>query len=49
MSEKEKDIITRLSETVQKLNRENQQYLIGVAEGMAIAKDSQRDEQLQKA
>lgn len=49
MSEKEKNIIARLSETVQTLDREKQQYLIGVAEGMAIAKDGQRDEQLQKA
>ena len=48
MSDKEKNIITRLSESVPKLDRENQQYLIGVAEGMAIAKDSQRYEQLQK-
>lgn len=49
MSEKEKNIIRRLSDTVPKLDKEKQNYLLGVAEGMAIAKDSQRDEQLQKA
>lgn len=49
MSEKEKNIIIKLSETVPKLDKEKQNYILGVAEGMAIAKNSQRDEQLQEA
>lgn len=40
MSEKEKDLIKKLCDTVPKLNKENQSYLVGVAEGMAIAKAS---------
>lgn len=49
MSEKEKSIIRRLSDTVPKLDKEKQNYLLGVAEGMALAKDTQREEQLQEA
>lgn len=40
LSEKEKDLIKKLCDTVPKLNKENQSYLVGVAEGMAIAKAS---------
>lgn len=47
MSEKEKDIIRRISDTVPKLDREKQNYILGVAEGMAIAKENQKDKQLQ--
>lgn len=39
MSEKEKDLIKKLSDTVPKLDKEKQNYLLGVAEGMAIAKE----------
>ena len=46
---KEKNIIRRLSDTVPKLDKDKQNYILGVAEGMAIAKDSQRDKQLQEA
>jgi len=49
MSEKEKSIIIKLSETVPKLDKEKQNYILGVAEGMAIAKDGQREKQLQEA
>ena len=49
MSEKEKSILRRLSDNVTKLDKEKQNYILGVSEGMVIAKDSQRDEQLQKA
>lgn len=49
MSDKEKNIIRRLSDTVPKLDKDKQNYILGVAEGMAIAKDSQRDKQLQEA
>ncbi len=48
MSEKEKSIITKLSETVPTLDKEKQNYLLGVAEGMAIARDGQMDKQLQE-
>lgn len=48
MSDKEKNIIRRLSDTVPKLDKDKQSYILGVAEGMAIVKDSQRDKQLQK-
>ena len=47
MSEKEKNIIRRLSDTVPKLDKEKQNYILGVAEGMAIAKENQKDVQLQ--
>lgn len=46
---KEKSITRRISETVNKLDKEKQNYILGVDEGMAIAKDSQRDKQLQEA
>lgn len=36
MSEKEKSIIKRLSDTFPKLDRENQKYVLGIAEGMAM-------------
>lgn len=36
MSDKEKSIITRLSDTFPKLDRENQKYVLGIAEGMAM-------------
>lgn len=39
MSEKEKQIIEKLSSTVPKLDKEKQNYILGVAEGMAIAKE----------
>lgn len=40
MSEKEKQIIEKISGTVPKLDREKQNYILGVAEGMVIAKES---------
>jgi len=39
MSEKEKDIIRKLSTTVPKLDKDKQNYILGVAEGMAIVKE----------
>lgn len=39
MSEKEKQIIEKLSSTVPKLDKEKQNYILGVAEGMVIAKE----------
>lgn len=49
MSDKEKSILERLSDTVPTLDREKQNYLVGLAEGMAIVRDSQNDKQLQQA
>lgn len=42
MSEREKEIIQKLSDTIPKLDKEKQNYLLGVAEGMAIAKETQQ-------
>lgn len=39
MSEKEKELINNISKTVSKLDREKQNYILGVAEGIAIAKE----------
>lgn len=39
MSEKEKEIIKKLSSTVRKLDKDKQSYVLGVAEGMAIARE----------
>lgn len=49
MSDKEKNILERLSNTVPALDEKKQNYLVGLAEGMAIARDDQRDKQLQEA
>lgn len=52
MSEKEKNIIRRLSDTIPKLDREKQNYVLGIAEGMVIAKEtagSEREKELQEA
>ncbi|MCM1386448.1 MAG: hypothetical protein NC231_03910 [Bacillus sp. (in: Bacteria)] len=38
MSEKEKDIIKKISDIFVNLSIENQNYILGVAEGMAISK-----------
>lgn len=49
MSEKEKNVLERLSDTVPALDEKKQNYLVGLAEGMVIARESQRDNQLQEA
>ena len=43
MSENEKDIIQKLSDALLNLDRENQNYILGVAEGMAIAKATKEE------
>lgn len=40
MSEKEKKTLERISDTVQKLDSDKQQYILGVAEGMAIMREA---------
>lgn len=50
MSDKEKDIIKRLSLTVPRLDKEKQNYILGIAEGMAIVKDTEeKKKELQEA
>lgn len=39
MSEKEKNIIREIALIVPKLSKDKQSYILGVAEGMAIAKE----------
>lgn len=38
MSEKEKEIIKNMSDIIPKLDTAKQNYILGMAEGMAIAK-----------
>lgn len=45
MSEKEKNIIKEIALTVPKLSKEKQNYILGVAEGMVIAKED-RDKEI---
>lgn len=49
MSEREKEIMDKLSNTVPNLDKEKQNYLLGVAEGMAIAREGEKKEQLNAA
>ena len=39
MSEREKEIINKFSNTIPKLDKENQSYLLGFVEGMALNKN----------
>lgn len=43
MSEREKEIIKKLSDTVPKLDKEKQNYILGVAEGIAMARESEKE------
>lgn len=38
MNEKEKEILIKLADTVPKLDKDKQNYILGVAEGLAIAR-----------
>lgn len=44
MSEREKEIIKKLSNTVPKLDKDKQNYILGVAEGMVIARETEHHE-----
>ena len=44
MSEKDKEILTRLSETLPKLDKEKQNYILGVADGMKMEKERREAE-----
>ena len=45
MSEKEKSILENLLKTIPKLDKEKQNYILGVAEGMAMSKEDKNNEQ----
>ena len=45
MSEKEKQIAEKLFETVPKLDENKQNYILGIAEGMAIARETEKKEE----
>lgn len=47
MTEKEKDIIRKLALVISKLDKEKQSYILGIAEGMAISKESKEDTEFQ--
>lgn len=47
MSEKEKKILEQLTQTVPKLEPEKQQYILGVAEGMAIMREDKMEKEEQ--
>lgn len=44
MSEKEKEIIKKLSDTIPKLDDNKKNYILGVAEGMAMVRESEKTE-----
>lgn len=44
MSEQEKEIIRKLSDTIPKLDDNKKNYILGVAEGMAIARETEKSE-----
>lgn len=43
MSEKEKEIAKKIANALPKLDREKQNYLLGVAEGMAMVRDTEKE------
>lgn len=43
MSEKEKELVKKLSDTISKLDDNKKNYILGMADGMAIAKENERD------
>lgn len=45
MSEREKEIVKKLSNTIPKLDKEKQSYLLGVAEGMAMTRETENKEE----
>lgn len=44
MSEREKEIIKKLSSTIPKLDEAKKNYILGVADGMVIAKEGGQSE-----
>lgn len=48
MSEREKEIMDKLSNTVPKLDKDKQNYLLGIAEGMAIVREDSKNDRTEK-
>lgn len=42
MSDKEKEIIRKMAETIPNLHSNEQNYILGVAEGLAMAKELEK-------
>ena len=49
MSEKEKQVIEKLSESIEKLNPLQKEYFSGLADGMALAQQRQENPAAEKA
>lgn len=47
MSEREKQIMERFFDTVPELDKEQQNYLLGVAEGLAIARENETEKKIE--
>lgn len=45
MSEREKEILKKLSDTLPKLDEAKKNYILGVADGMAMAKENSKSEE----
>lgn len=43
MSEREKDVIARLSDSLRQLDEKKQNYILGVTEGMVLARETTRE------
>lgn len=43
MTENERDVLIQLATTVPKLDKDKQSYILGVVEGMAIAKEGSEE------
>ena len=49
MSEKEKKIIERIAQTIPKMTEAEKMYLLGQAEGMAIMRERESENEVEKA
>ena len=49
MSEKEKKLIDRLTETVSKLDSDKQNYVLGISEGMAIMREQEKKKEKEES
>lgn len=49
MDEKEKNIASKVADRFPKLDEKWQNYIFGIIDGLEMARDSQRDKQLQEA
>lgn len=43
MSERERDLIKRIAKTMPSLNSSEQNYILGVADGLALAKEQEME------